>query len=142
MRFDIGELPPSPIEAAATFYAEVAPLVERALIVPLSGKGLEPELVEAGQPGAPETPPMSPDEEEARQDGLVLVFGPADHTHRGWRLAAVQMLARAHAPLRINAVASSDERAIAAAERYIVAAPGVTGQYWALDGNGAGEVLS
>lgn len=68
---------------------------------------------------------------------IVLVFPPADHTHRGWRLAAVQELARRHAPSRVNAVASDDEAAIAAAERYLTAAPGVTGQYLPLGGNGA-----
>ncbi len=60
---------------------------------------------------------------------LTLVFTPADHTHRGWRLAAVQSLARRWAPRRVNAVASADEVAIAAADTYLNAAPGVTGQY-------------
>jgi hypothetical protein len=69
---------------------------------------------------------------------LTLVFAPADHTHRGWRLAIVQELARKYAPRRINAVASDDEAAIAAAERYLAASPGVTGQLLPLDGNGAG----
>ena len=73
---------------------------------------------------------------------LVLVFAPADHTHRGWRLAAVQGLAREYAPLRINAVVSDDENAIAAAVRYLEGAEGVTGHLLPLDGNGAGEVLS
>lgn len=75
-------------------------------------------------------------------DFLVLVFAPADHTHHGWRLAAVQQLARQHAPARINALAGGDEPAIAAAAAYLAAAPGVTGQLLQLDGNGAGEVLS
>ena len=78
----------------------------------------------------------------ATGEPLTLVFAPADHTHRGWRLAAVQSLARVCAPQRINAVASDDERAIVAAERYLAAAEGITGQLLALDGNGAGEVLS
>jgi|SRR5579863_3466878 len=60
---------------------------------------------------------------------LTLVFRPADHTHRAWRLAAVQDLARRLAPIRVNAVASADESAIAAADRYLAKAPGVTGQY-------------
>lgn len=71
-------------------------------------------------------------------DDLLLTFAPADHTHRGWRLAAVAGLARKHAPLRVNAVAGEGE-AIAQAERYLVAAPGVTGQYLPLDGEGAGN---
>ena len=73
---------------------------------------------------------------------LVLVFAPADHTHRGWRLAAVQSLAREYAPLRVNAVVSDDDKAIAAAVRYLEGAGGVTGQLLPLDGKGAGEVLS
>lgn len=74
-------------------------------------------------------------------EGVTLVFPPADHTHRGWRLALVQGLAREHAPLRINAVASDEEAAIAAAGDYLARAPGVTGQYFALDGKGAGNPL-
>lgn len=73
---------------------------------------------------------------------IVLVFGPADHTHRGWRLAAVQNLAREHAPLRVNGVSGTDEAAIAAAVRYLSAAPGVTGQYFVLDPAGAGNPLA
>ena len=73
---------------------------------------------------------------------LTLVFAPADHTHRAWRLAAVQSLARHHAPARVNALASDDERAIAAALDYLAAAEGVTGQYLPLDGNGAEALLS
>jgi hypothetical protein len=60
---------------------------------------------------------------------LTLVFAPADHTHRAWRLAAVQGLARRWAPIRVNAVASGDEVAILAANSYLDHAPGVTGQY-------------
>ncbi len=74
-------------------------------------------------------------------EDLVLVFAPADHTHRGWRLAAVQSLARQFAPVRINAVVSDDEAAIHAAVRYLNEAGGVTGQYFTLDGVGAGEVI-
>ncbi len=65
----------------------------------------------------------------AGEAALTLVFGPADHTHRAWRLAVVQGLARRFAPIRINAVAGADEVAIAAADTYIRQAPGVTGQY-------------
>lgn len=76
---------------------------------------------------------------------LLLVFPAADHTHRGWRLAAVQSLARAAAPHRVNAVAGGDAAAIATAEAYLAAAPGVTGHLLALgdgsDGRGAGAVL-
>jgi hypothetical protein len=77
-----------------------------------------------------------------RGETLTLAFAPADHTHRAWRLAAVQSLARQYAPLRINAVASDDERAIAGTSKYLAGAEGVTGQYLPLDGNGANALLS
>jgi hypothetical protein len=77
-----------------------------------------------------------------RGETLTLVFAPADHTHRAWRLAAVQGLAREFAPLRVNALAAEHEPAIAAALAYLETAQGVTGQLLRLDGNGAGEVLS
>ncbi|MDR2858189.1 MAG: hypothetical protein LBV50_10140 [Novosphingobium sp.] len=69
-----------------------------------------------------------------RGESVVLVFAPADHTHRGWRLAAVQGLARRYAPVRVNAVAGDDEAAIAAAARYLASAKGVTGQLLPLAG--------
>ena len=74
-------------------------------------------------------------------EDVVLVFPPANHTHRAWRLAAVQELARAGAPRRVNAIESDDEPAIAAAIAYLASAPGVTGQLLRLDGEGAGAVL-
>jgi hypothetical protein len=74
-------------------------------------------------------------------EDLVLVFAPADHTHRGWRLAVVQELARAAAPRRVNAVESDDRAGIAAATTYLAAAPGVTGQLLRLDGEGVEPVL-
>ena len=77
---------------------------------------------------------------------LTLVFAPADHTHRAWRLAVVQGLAREHAPVRVNAVASEDEAAIAAACDWLESAAGVTGQLLPLarlpvDSHGAGAVI-
>lgn len=73
---------------------------------------------------------------------ITLVFAPASLSHAGWRLAAVQLLARERAPTRINAVAGDDPAGIAATIAFISAAPGVTGQYLVIDGNGAGQVLS
>ena len=74
-------------------------------------------------------------------DHLSLVFPPADHTHRAWRLAVVQGLAREHAPLRINALESADDTAIKAAHAYLAQADGLTGQLLVLDGQGAGAVV-
>ena len=73
---------------------------------------------------------------------LVLLFDPAGPDHHGWRLSAVQNLAREHAPFRVNGLSGSDEAAIAAAICYLERAEGITGQLFAIDGNGAGEVLS
>jgi hypothetical protein len=75
-------------------------------------------------------------------ENLVILFPPADHTHRGWRLAVVQQLAREHAPIRINALESDAETAIAAALSYLETAEGVTGQLLPLAGTGAGRILS
>ena len=77
----------------------------------------------------------------AKPSHLTLIFPPADYTHHGWRLAVVQGLAREFAPVRVNALASSDELAIAAALAYLEQAEGVTGQLLPLDGQGAGKVV-
>jgi hypothetical protein len=72
---------------------------------------------------------------------VALHFAGADHTHRGWRLAAVQELARALVPFRVNGVQGDDAAALAAAVDYLAAAPGVTGQVLQLDSQGAGAVI-
>ena len=72
----------------------------------------------------------------------MLVFSPADHSHRAWRLAVVQSFAREFAPLRVNAMVSDSEPAIAAALAYLESAEGVTGQLLQLDDTGAREVLT
>jgi len=72
-----------------------------------------------------------------RHGCMTLAFLPADHAHRAWRTAVVQGLAREHVPVRINAVESRDEASIAETCAYLDQAPGVTGQYWPLDGCGA-----
>ncbi len=72
---------------------------------------------------------------------LTLVFAPAPHEHSAWREAAVQTLARAHAPARVNGVVGDDRDGIAAAAEYIANAPGLTGHYLVLDGAGAGVVV-
>lgn len=104
-------LPDHPLDAAASFYADVLPGIRQNC---------------ADLPGS----------------HYVIVFQPAGHEHRAWRLAAVQELAREYAPARVNALASDDEAAIAAAVDYLAIAEGVTGQYLPLDGNGAGGLLS
>jgi len=68
----------------------------------------------------------------AASDALALVLPAAAYDHRGWRLAAVQDLAREAAPKRVNAVAGDDER-VAATLEWLAQAPGVTGQLLAVD---------
>ncbi|MEY4159927.1 MAG: hypothetical protein RLZZ136_548 [Pseudomonadota bacterium] len=77
----------------------------------------------------------------AGQAVVTLVFDPASHSHTDWRAAAIATLAREKAPARINAVASDNEAAIAAAATYFAAAPAITGHYFALDGTGAGSLI-
>lgn len=73
---------------------------------------------------------------------VTLVFAPMGLAHDGWREAAVQLLARDRTPARINAICGEDPAAIGATAAFIAHAPGLTGQYLVLDGNGAGPVLS
>ncbi|HSG53901.1 MAG TPA: hypothetical protein VLA45_00495 [Paracoccaceae bacterium] len=68
----------------------------------------------------------------AGQD-LALVFDPADNMHGGWRLAVVQDLARAGAPVRVNGVVGGDGAALDEAVAYLATAPGVTGQILMVD---------
>ncbi|MEO6387203.1 MAG: Rossmann fold domain-containing protein [Croceibacterium sp.] len=74
-----------------------------------------------------------------KADELALVFHPADHTHRAWRLAAIQELAREAAPGRVNGIVGDDSQAIAEMLAYLASAPGVTGQLFAVDGKFAGN---
>jgi hypothetical protein len=75
----------------------------------------------------------------AAQGDLALVFPVADHTHRAWRLAAVQGLARGAVPHRVNALEGPP---VQAAIDYLAGAAGVTGQLLPIDGQGAGTGVS
>lgn len=75
----------------------------------------------------------------AQVDVLAIIFPPAPRDHRGWRLAAVQDLARAHAPRRVNAVAGGGETAISATLAWLEQAPGITGQLLCLNGHGESD---
>jgi hypothetical protein len=111
----VAGLPEKALAAAAEFHLEILPKLSEMLSLTTSPEG-------AGL--------------------LVVIFPSADHSHRAWRLAAVQALAREFAPVRVNALASDREPAIAAALAYLETAEGVTGQLLELDDTGAGEVLS
>ncbi len=65
---------------------------------------------------------------------LVVVFAPADHAHHGWRLAAVQELAREMAPNRVNGVVGEDAGEVSEVLFYLQSAGGVTGQLLQVDG--------
>ncbi len=62
------------------------------------------------------------------EDDLLIALPPADHTHTEWRSAAAAMLARAGVPRRAFVVAG-EGRALDETERFLAAAPGITGQY-------------
>lgn len=64
---------------------------------------------------------------------LLIVFPPAGHMHRLWRVAATQELAREAAPHRVNALAAADDEGIAAALVLLADCQGITGQYLVLD---------
>jgi hypothetical protein len=75
-------------------------------------------------------------------DSMVVVLSPAGQDHADWRRAAARDVAREAAPRRVNLIGGDDDAAIAAALAYLDAAPGVTGQYLPLDGQGAGAAVS
>jgi len=68
-------------------------------------------------------------------DALALVFAAAGKPHYGWRLSAVQELAREAAPARVNAVAGDDHAAVCETLDWLASAPGITGQLLQVDGN-------
>jgi hypothetical protein len=72
-------------------------------------------------------------------ESLTVILPHAPYDHADWRRAAARDLARAAAPARVNVIASDEPEAIAAALAYLENAPGVTGQYLPLDGEGAGN---
>ncbi len=94
-------LPGTATEAAREFYAVHLPTIHAALD---AGRAKQGEFT------------------------LTLMFPSADHTHAGWRLAAVQGLAREAAPVRINGLVGDDEAALKQALAYLADAPGITGQ--------------
>lgn len=75
-------------------------------------------------------------------ESSVLIFPPAEHSHRGWRLAAVQELARELAPRRINALACDSAGGEAAALALLDECQGLTGQLLAIDPAGVVEAAA
>ena len=134
-------LPKGALEAAAVFHGKWLGRAVALLEPPLLGE-VAARSADGGGVAREQAPSASlRSAPPPRGEDLVLIFPPADHTHRGWRLAVVQGLAREHAPLRVNALASASEPAIAEALAYLEAAGGVTGLYLPLDDAGAGAVV-
>jgi hypothetical protein len=72
-------------------------------------------------------------------ESVVVRLPDAPQDHRGWRHGVVQDLARMASPARVNALEGGSTDAIAAAWGWLAHAPGVTGQLFKLDGQGAGN---
>ncbi len=101
----VGPLPGDALEAAARFHADVLPKA-RAL------------LPDPGRDGG---------------GHLAIIFPSAPHDHRAWRLAVVESLARAAAPVRVNGIVGEGEAALAETLTFLETAPGVTGQLLAVE---------
>lgn len=106
--------PEAPVDAASHFYREIAPEVRDVF----HQSGIWRDLPDASD----------------KMDAVAIVFPAADHTHRAWRLAAVQDLACEGAPVRVNGVVGDRDDAISEVVRWLTEAPGVTGQLLAVDG--------
>lgn len=138
MHFDVPRLPDEALAAAAAFHGEVLDLIEVALLalhpLPL-GRGEGEGAANAGSTVShhanPDLPPGASERREG--EGLTLVFPDSQREHRGWRLAAVQGLARKHAPLRINAIEGGDAPAREAMIAWLNGAGAITGQLLALE---------
>ena len=72
----------------------------------------------------------------AGAESVVLVLPPAPVDHTDWRRAVVRDLARALAPVRVNLVAGDTGESLDATLAYLANAPGVTGHYLPLHGDG------
>ncbi|WP_305096664.1 Rossmann fold domain-containing protein [Croceibacterium aestuarii] len=132
LQIDVADLPAGPLDAAAEFYATWLPRA-RAHLPPRNGEGDHAEHGGGESPGRESLPSASAPLPSPRAgEALVIVFPPASHEHRAWRLAAVQELAREMAPRRVNGIVGADRQDIARTLAYLERAPGVTGQLLAV----------
>ncbi len=139
-------LPDAPLAAAAEFHSVWLPKIMAQLDSPRNGE-VAARSADGGAEASPQAQLLADGSRPLHHhsggppprsgEDLLLAFPHADHTHRLWRLAAVQELARSAAPRRVNGVAADSEAAISSAKSYLDKAPGVTGQYWPLDVTGA-----
>ena len=136
-------LPEHALDAAAAFHAKWLAKARALFDPPRPGEGdrskdgggaqaagpnvnsTNASMVPLHHPTGGPPPPLGED--------LVLVFPPAPYDHRGWRLAAIQDLAREAAPKRVNAVVGDNEQAIIATLEWLAQAPGITGQLLAVE---------
>ena len=68
---------------------------------------------------------------------LVIVLPRAAYDHTDWRRATARDFARLAAPTRVNLIAGDEQAALDAAIAFLASAPGVTGQYLPVGGQGA-----
>ena len=110
------DLSDDPLDASTEFLTEVAPAARKML----SSSGPVPGL-----------------QSSDTLDAVAFVFSGVTKEHYGWRLAAIQSLAREAAPKRVNGVAGDDYETSRAATDWLANAPGITGQLLAVDGKTA-----
>ena len=79
-------------------------------------------------------------EQAGGEGALTLLLPPLPHEQHGWLLAALQSLARARAPQRINAVAGA-EPARGELAAWLEQAQAITGQLIHANGGAASEVV-
>ena len=96
------DLPEAPLDAAASFHRIHVPEARRIL------------------------------SDAADIESLIVRFSPVSREHLGWRLAAIQELAREAAPRRVNAIAVDADTDIEGVLDFVASAPGVTGQLLAV----------
>jgi hypothetical protein len=113
------DLPEAPLDAAAHFYAEQVPVARKILKNEWSQMSDLPDDIVGSM-------------EERDFDELVFLFPPAGNEHRGWRLAAIQALAREAAPKRVNGVVGDDLNGTDKVRDWLANAPGITGQLLAV----------
>ena len=114
--FRFADWPESPVDAASFFYSEHLPMIREALV--------------GANPVADDPAPTN------TLDEIAIVFPLADHTHRQWRLAAIQGLAREGAPRRVNGVVvGGSGGAVDKTIEWLTHAPGITGQLLAVGRN-------
>ena len=74
-------------------------------------------------------------------DILTVQLPAVPETHEQYLRAAMGALARKVAPRRINAISGNDDAAMERAAAWLASAPGITGQYFAVDGAGPQAAL-